>query len=124
MRRSFEDYLSAFEQEVIVEGILRGILGQIGDIPVKPTRLAETSFGSKLGIQFPAETVCAIDYYGYFKKSSSLMNLSNESSRTSHRGIVVHFASVRTQHVIKLAPMLVSQFPDFKDEVLKLRGFK
>lgn len=125
MRRNFEDYLSCFEQDVIVKGMSNGMFGQIMNIPVRPGKLAESEFGRMLGQEFNADAVCAIDYYGHFKKSSSLLNLIRDrTDRSFHTGIVVHFASIRAQHVIKLAPHLVTQFDDFKDQVLRARGFR
>lgn len=125
MKLEFGDYLRELEQRVVVEGIIRGTFGQIMNIPTKAGKLNATPFGQRIGQEFPCEAVCAIDYYGHFKRSSSFMALARQNpERAFQTGIVVHFAGVRTQHVIKLAPELVMQFPDFKEELLALRGFR
>jgi len=119
----FYEYLKEFEVKVIIQGILLGHFGKIEKISTKQTRLA--LFEKYLGSEIYTEVVMAVDYYGYYKKSSSLIDISRDlgSQHKMLDAIIIHFASVRMDQIAKLAAHLIEGFPHFKNELLYLRGF-
>jgi hypothetical protein len=126
MRMGFETYLRRFEQDVICEGVKRGVLGQKEMVAVRNGKLCKTEFGKLLGFELAFDCPLAIDYYGFMKKSTGFRAMLSET-RSQVRMIecdVVHFASVKMEDIVEIAPKLVAEFPVFKKQMLEKRGFK
>jgi len=122
----FKKYLLQFEAQIIVVGVCRNVFGRSEVIPARRGKLAATSFGKIIGLEFPAKSPIAIDYYGHMKKSTGFFEMIAEVD-TQVRMIecsVVHFASIKLDDIVELSPELISDFPVFKREMLRLRGFK
>lgn len=129
--QEFRRYILQFETEVIVQGIKKSLLtSRTGRVFIRSGRLAAQPFGKSMGHWIATNDPCAIDYYGYVKKSFGFSNLVDQAS--SESGVkpvamdvpLVYFASVRVEKVALLAPRLVAGFPWFKIEVLNRRGFR
>jgi hypothetical protein len=122
----FKKYLKQFEIWIVVAGVRTGVFGQKEVIPARRGKLADTPFGRTIGLKFDSELPLAIDYYGHMKKSTGFFEMIAEVD-TQVRMIecpVVHFASIKLDDIVELSSTLISDFPVFKREMLRLRGFK
>jgi hypothetical protein len=75
-------------------------------------------FGQILGRVFLTKKICCIDYYGFLKKSSALLQIKDQ------KFVLVDFCYFQSIKIQDLSPHLILYFPQFKDTVLKIRGFK
>jgi hypothetical protein len=127
----FRQYLKAFENRVVIPGIIEGCFGKIEQVHVGPGKLARLPFGKRMGGYIRTNEVLVIDYYGYAKKSAGfaakIMDMKKKYSGKQIKMVrapVVYFASIRLEKVAKLAPDLVASFSWFKKQILDARGFK
>ena len=130
--KNFQEYLMRFENVVIEQGVSSEILGRISRVPVAKGRLASTVFGRFMGPWIQSDVPFAVDYYGLLKRSSGLY----QEIMRLQRGLlvgrqlkiisapVVHFASIKLDHMSRLAPHLLMEFSVFKETILKARGFQ
>lgn len=130
--KDFKGYLSQFEHDVLENGVVYGVLGRISRIPVAKGRLAGTSFGRFMGPWIQSDALFAVDYYGLLKRSSGLYQeamrlqkglLVGRQVKMMSAG-VVHFASIKLDQMSRLAPHLLREFSEFKEIILKARGFQ
>lgn len=121
----FTNYLNEFEQNVIIKGVLSGVLGRVQFVSMKNCKLSRTEFAKIMGLEFPCIRPIAIDYYGLIKKSSACSCITEEDGKIIKmlEMPIVHFASIRIGHINLLYRSLLSDFADFKEEVIRLRGF-
>lgn len=132
MFMDFRSYIELFEQEVVVTGIESGMLGKEESVPVRSGKLAITSFAKKIGPTVNSSIPFAVDYYGFFKKSKGFRkflqliakNLLGKQVKEVQIPLV-HFAAIQIEDVVELAesPDIVTDFVNFKKELLTLRGF-
>lgn len=127
-RRWFKKYQSDFEAKLISKPLQA--LAKEELVAVRPGKMAKSKFAMMLGNTFNLGEPVAIDYYGHFKKSTGLLKwvvvFRKEHMGTQVRMVtakVIHFASIKIEHVADFAPELVAGFPQFKDMILKMRGF-
>ncbi len=126
-REIFLKYLREFEDAVVCQGVLHGLLGKKELACTRAGKLTKTFFGTMMGNVLASDDFLAVDYYGLLKKSSGFIDaLNNRDGGAQVRMVeatVVHFPSIKIEHIAALAPNLVQSFPAFKQEVLRLRGF-
>jgi hypothetical protein len=129
----FKKFLSVFEQVVILPGMVKGKLGRSELVPIRSGKLAKTHFGREMGEILLSKEVAVVDYYGHLKRSIGFIEKANQvRSDLPGRQLrmvessIVHFASIKIEMVAKLSPdiLLVAKFPEFKNYMLALRGFK
>jgi len=121
--KAFHKYKERFERNVLLKGLKKGILGRKALVSRKKGRLAQSNFGKIMGTLFYSDVPCAFDYYGLVKKSTELLKKFVENPSSVIETQVVHFASVKIEHIIELDKSLVEGFPEFKKIVIQLRGF-
>ena len=127
----FNEYMDRLETLVLSTIVASGLVGKRDTIPVRLGRLSKTAFGRKICLTLQSDVSFAVDYYGMLKKSSSLLQeidwvreqLPGSQIKTIE-SLVIHFASVRIEHVARYCPDLIAGFPKFKKTVLVARGFK
>lgn len=122
----YKEYLIKLEAEVIIPGIHQGVLCKKRKVPAKRGRLYSSDFARFVGETFEYKDGAAIDYYGYFKKSSGFSELLNSFEDVEIKSIkipVAHFASIKIEQISELSPDLVVDFPIFKKYLVELRGF-
>lgn len=124
----FSQYLKKFEKKVLIAGMEQGILSATDRmVPIKPGRLNTTAFGQALGENFDYHEPLAFDYYGMLKKSSGFVGLwrkyADRFEIKSALAPVIHFASVKVEHINNLDPDLVLDFVAFKKKLVELRNF-
>ena len=125
------------EFKFIMRQIERKIVSPLVDSGVKtrsvstrPGKLYTTDFGRSLGLLINSEDVFAVDYYGFYRKTIGFVLKSRriaDKEKQNHVTMevpVVSFASIRVEDVLAHAPDLITIFPQFKFELLRLRGFK
>jgi hypothetical protein len=125
----FYGYLERFEKNIIIAGAQAGVLGKVEMVPVRPGKLSARPFGRLLGRYVKSDFPAVVDYYGYMKATLGFMTLVEKMTKIDNSQvksldmIVVHFASIRIEKVAALDKSLVSDFPWFKSELLRSRGF-
>lgn len=121
-----QNFMKTFEQKVVIPGLLNCKLGKLEEVSTQDGKLAKTNFGKTIGILLPYEgkDFIAINYYGHIKKSSTFYYTSRKAKIGTVR--VVHFASLRIEYIAKATKELelIAGFAKFKEEILKIRGFK
>jgi len=123
----YKSYLDSLEEKVIIPGIVSGELCKKRKVPARKGKLYKSDFGKFVGESFDCKDAAAIDYYGYFKKSSGFKPLITSYEDIEVKSIkikVCHFASIKIEYVSKMAPELMEEFFNFKGYLLLLRGFK
>jgi hypothetical protein len=123
----FKSYLKALEEKVIIPGITSGDLCKKRKVPTRKGKLHKSDFGKFVGEVFDCKDASAIDYYGYFKKSSGFKPLIDSYQEIEVKSIMIkvcHFASIKIEYVSSVAPELMEDFFGFKTYLLQLRGFK
>lgn len=126
-REEFKRYLPLFEEVIVARGIAKGILGKDRLVPVRSGRLWGVKFGRSIGEKIESELSFAVDYYGYIKKSTGFFAEVAELQGVQVKMMgtkLVYFASIRIEDIARLSSSLVQDFPDFKEFILSLRGFK
>lgn len=125
---NFFTYLPEFEKRVVESFVLDGCIKK-EKIPIRAGKLANATFGRKLGGMIDSMEIFAIDYYGHIKRSKGLIFefhtiLANVPEQVkSVEAPLVYFASIRFEKVAKYAPDLVADFRWFKKNLLDMRGF-
>jgi hypothetical protein len=113
-----------------VEGYEKGVFKEKPPeiIPLRKKKLHDTELAAFVGPEFNYKSVLAFNYYGLFKLSSGgtevveNCKLAFPNIRTM-KARVIHFNSVKMEHIKELAPELLNDFPDFKRLLVDLRGF-
>ncbi len=130
---NFKKYIIKFEKLVVIAGVQKDLLGSIQFVSVKNTAINSSNFAKQMGRIIPTDLVLALDYYGYYKKSSGFyVKQGTEKSSLNGRqlkmmsSIVVHFNSIKMEDIVLLTgdTYIISNFPEFKQMVLSRRGFK
>ena len=124
-------YLVALETSVMVRGNEEGVFKKKAEeiVPLRKTKLHFTPFANFIGSEFEFGSVLAFNYYGLFKISTGTSKVVAEcrvafpNVRTI-KAKVIHFNSIKMEHIKELAPDLLPDFPDFKRFLVDLRGFK
>lgn len=124
--KDFRNYLHDFEEKVIIRGIESKAFGKEMMVSARKGKLDSTKFGQLLGSQFEYSEPVVIDYYGLIKKSTGFvakLNSVEEIEAKAAKAWIVHFASIKDIHIVKLAPDLIVGFPPFKEYLIKVRAF-
>lgn len=124
--KDFRNYLHDFEEQVIIKGIEDGVFGKQMMISARRGKLESTKFGQLMGSHFEYTESMVIDYYGLIKKSTGFVvkiNSVEEIEAKAAKAMIVHFASIKDAHIVKLAPDLILGFPPFKEYLIKVRNF-
>lgn len=124
------DYIKKFEQ-MIAKGVKENIFTKAELVSIRGSRLGKTKFGVFIGFLIDSDIDFVIDYYGFFKRSKGFADKIkeyHENIRTKQikaiETIVVHFPSLRIEHIAELDSSLVEEFPKFKAILIQKRGFK
>jgi hypothetical protein len=130
---NFKNYLTKFEKEVILAGVVQGIFNTSQWMSVKNNALSSSTFAKMMGRFLPYDEVFVLDYYGYSKKSAGFYNMLKEQRKHTNgqqvkmmQSVVVHFNSIKIEQMAELTSntYLLSNFTEFKNRVLQKRGFK
>ena len=124
--KEFRNYLHVFEMQIIIKGIEGKTFGKEMMVSARRGKLDSTKCGLLMGSQFESAGPVVIDYYGLIKKSTGFvakLNSVEEIEAKAARAVIVHFASIKDAHIVKLAPDLIVGFPPFKEYLIKVRNF-
>lgn len=125
--QAFQQYLKDFEQQVVIGGVQAKTFKKTFMVSVKSGKLDSTEFGKTIGTKFEHAGVIVIDYYGLLKRSTGFWDKIKgmvDVEVKSLKSVVVHFASIKIEHVTDLAPDLVVGFSDFKKHLVESRAFE
>lgn len=124
------DFLSRFENMVIIPGIQKGIFSRREVVPLKIGKLAHTEFGRVVGSIINFEGLLVIDYYGHYKKSTGFFSSisekrsSNSPCATPIEVPIVHFSSIKDTQILEISSndtQLLGDFFFFKNLIVQLR---
>lgn len=125
-------YFNEFEKMVMVEGVKNNIFRIKGEtiIPLrrKNKKLNNSDFAEFIGDKFDFDELFAFNYYGLVKLSTGTIKIVKQNitifpNLRTIKSRVLHFNSIKTYHIKKLAPDLLSYFPEFKQFLVDLRSF-
>ena len=124
----FVKYMNMIEQRMLIPGMLKGLYTRRIKAPIRSQKLQSTKFGEFVGPIFDTSAVMVIDYYGLLKKSTGLMERVGELERQgfeikSATVPVAFFSEVKLEQLSEFSPALVPSFLEFKEHLVKLRGF-
>lgn len=125
-----KEYLHNLEVKVMLKGHIDNVFKKspLIEVPLRKKKMNFTDFANFIGEDFIYPEVLSFNYYGLFKISSKTKEIVQQNS-TAFPGLrtiksrVIHFNSIRMEHVKELAPELLSDFPDFKQFLVNLRRF-
>jgi len=117
------DYLRDFENKVIIRGYQEGMIpAESVWIPSRIGSLARTKFGRAIKTRFIFPGSLVIEYYGLKKKSLHFMSEAVDCAGSVGMIVdMVKFSNITEKHIKTLAPSMLSEFPDFKAALIKLR---
>jgi hypothetical protein len=130
---TFEDYLSKFEYEVLIKGYELCIFNRTQLVSTNLGVLGNSKFASQMGKLLSYPGILVVDYYGHLKKSYGFIDaLKEERKKLNGRqikmmeSVTIHFNSVKIEDIADISKdsFLISNFAEFKKEVLVKRGFK
>lgn len=127
-----KEYLDKLEKEVILKGQHDlFVTGHRKYVPVRRSSLMDTKFGKVLGEIIDTDAIIAFEIYGLMRKSWGFIRhvekLRQENPGQQIKSLkcpLVYFSQIRYEDIARLAPHLMQDFPEFKERLLKLRGFK
>ena len=111
----FNNYLIRLEQEVIVKGI-------------STFYNTQTKFWVKEGKLLIPQLVGDVDtdlsvvisYYGFPRKSRGFRNQIDDKNE-KRECFIIQFNQIKFQHILKLAPTLINDFVEFKQQLVNIR---
>jgi hypothetical protein len=125
---SLQQYMQLFEEKVITEGFKQGIFGDRKEetVPLRSGRFSGSPIERFMGKEFEYGKLLAINYYGYFKLSSEVFRAVDSvkhifSGIRSAKCPVVHFNSIKIDHIAKIDPDMLQQYDEFKKKIVSLR---
>jgi len=125
-----KEYLHQLEQRIMIKGFEEGVFKEKSPeiIPLRKKKLHDTKFAEFVGPEFKYESVLTFNFYGLFKISSGGSEVVNNCRKAfpnirTMKARVIHFNSVKMEHLKELAPDLLNDFPDFKRFLVDLREF-
>lgn len=124
MKSMWMDYLVEFEEKVLLK-VYNSSINSIKTepVPIRPGKLLKTPFGEFIGRSFTHKNLIAFNYYGLFKISSGIIQVDRNGSNTVVAP-VIHFSSVKIEHVEQHCKELIVDFVSFKKFLVGLRWKK
>lgn len=125
MENQWADYLTQFEQKVMIPLYENGCDSMKNEpVPLFPGKLQGGLFGKAVGLSFNYDRILSFDYYGLFKLSSTIMELKKETQSPVILSPVIHFSSVKIEHIERYSKELLLDFVAFKRYIVFLRWTK
>ncbi len=117
----WQSYLNSFEKTVMIPMYQAGIYNQRMElISSRSGKLQNTNFGLFIKRYFEYEDILALNYYGLVKLSTGLSHRNAFDSKRLIRSPVIHFNSVKIEHIEKFNSDLLPDFVKFKQRLVKL----
>lgn len=129
MDNLWTDYLTKFEQQVMIPLYEAESLSIKSEpVPLFPGKLQGGEFGKMVGIDFKYDRVLCFDYYGLFKLSSTIIECKKDLVLAQKKTVifspVIHFSSVKIEHIEEYSKDLLLDFVAFKRYIVYLRWTK
>jgi len=126
MENQWAQYLVEFEQKVMIPLYEAGCESMKNEpVPLSPGKLQGGLFGKAVGVRFDYDGVLSFDYYGLFKLSSTIVECKKDILLAQKKSIiyspVIHFSSVKIEHIEKYSRNLLLDFVAFKRYIVHLR---
>ncbi len=118
------EYLKKFERKIVIPGYERGLFGKIQSVATRRGKLDKSNFSNVVRTNFKYGKPFAIDYYGLIKKSSGFLDISSLKRiplKTSIDAPLVHFASIKIEHISRIDREMLIDFPRFKEAIVNAR---
>lgn len=122
---NYSEYLDKFETS-ISKSILANRNDEIVPIKNKSKNIIDNEFSKFIGDIFKSDKKIAINYYGYYKLSSEIIDTIEEIAKHFPnikivKCPVIFFNSIKISDLKKVNRELVKDFYEFKDYIVKLR---
>lgn len=125
MDDTWKKYLIEFETKVLLPMFESGEYEiKTEPVPLRPGKLQDTPFGDFVGKEFNYNSFLSFNYYGLFKPSKEILNTKIGVSKTTVKAPVIHFSSVKIEHIEKYCKNLIIDFVLFKKFLVSLRWDK
>lgn len=118
----WDDYLIEFEKTIMIPMHEQGFYERdLEPISFRPSKLCSTCFGMFIKCYFKYPEILALNYYGMIKLSYGLLEQNSATKRISIKVPVIHFNSIKMEHIEKFNSDLLPDFVKFKRYLVKLR---
>lgn len=119
------DYLDQLEQTVLIPMFLNESQDKkVIPISLYPGRLTPTTFGLFIQMMYDCEHILALNYYGLIKLSTGILKENIDSRKMQTKAHMVHFNSLKIEHVEFFNSDLLNDFVKFKNFLVNLRWNK
>ena len=121
----YKKYLEEIENKVLIpySGMITNDKPQI--VPLKPGKLDSKPIADFVGSYFEYNGVLAINYYGFYKVSSGILDRIKKINRIfrveSVMSPIVHFNSVHANHIQLADKSLLGEWSEFKKYIAEIR---
>lgn len=125
METEWKEYLIEFETKVLLPMFESGEYEiKIEPVPLRPGKLQSTPFGAFIGKDFNYASFLSFNYYGLFKPSKEIVSMKSGMTKTTVKAPVIHFSSVKIEHIERFSKDLIIDFVSFKKFLVSLRWDK
>jgi len=123
--KHWKEYLNQFERKILLP------LYESGDLSLKPEpvplragKLKKSLFADFVGTSFEYPHILSFNYYGLFKPSTTLLQTTPPKGMNTIKAPVIHFSSIKIEHIEKHHRELLLDFVSFKKFLVALRWKK
>jgi len=119
MNKHFFEYMMEFERQ-----LLRCDLGRdriVNTERQKNINLMDMAYS--MGWEIDSPVIGAIDYYGFIRKTTGLIEKGHTINSRVLIAPVINFQSIKMSDLVRVDSRLVTFFPEYKNVILTLRGF-
>lgn len=118
----WKEYLARFERKVLIPLYEQDVFAVKSEpVPTRTGKLHKTDFGEFIGKSFKYDSPLSFNYYGLFKPSSAFLKGKPMPGRTTITAPVIHFSSIKVEHLEKLDKKMLLDFVSFKKFLVALR---
>lgn len=126
MENQWTEYLNKFEMNVMVPLFeAECAIIKPEPVPLFPGKLKGGLFGQTVGLNFEYAGILSFDYYGLFKLSTGINDVKKRylisQKKTTIPAPVIHFSSVKIEHIEEYSKELLLDFVAFKRYIVYLR---
>lgn len=121
MNKNWKAYLVDFELTVLLPVYMDNSSLKAEPVPLRIGKLHKTSFFDFIGSSFESNQILSFNYYGLFKPSTALQRIKPLQGRSTVNAPVIHFSSIKMDHIEKYNKKLLLEFVSFKKFLVALR---
>ena len=125
MKNDWKEYLNKFENQILLPLFESGdFLIKPEPVPLRAGKLRKSQFAIFVGADFKYKDILSFNYYGLFKPSTALLQTKPKKGLNTIKAPVIHFSSIKIDHIEKQHRELLLDFVNFKKFLVALRWKK